>query len=255
MAGGDWVKLYRRIIDSEVFQDDWTYRLFSWCIIKANYTESKFQGTQLQRGQFVTGRMSGADSLRVSPSKFYRGLKRLESLGCITVKANSSWTTVTVCNYETYQDAVGDNRTAGEQQVNSERTASEQQMNTEKEFQEGKKERRKENTTPAAVVIPDSLQVPEFLSAWELWKQHRKEKKKPLTPTSTSQQLKKFTEWGVSRAVAAIMYTIEKGWEGIQEPTGQRAFANDPHGNLAFRDRMLAQINSQKELEDGEATE
>jgi len=66
--------------------------------------------------------------------------------------------------------------------------------------------------------IPDSLQTPEFIAAWESWQTHRKEIHKPLTAQSVKMQMKDFTAWGTERAIAAIEYTIKKGWQGIREP-------------------------------------
>lgn len=60
----------------------------------------------------------------------------------------------------------------------------------------------------------------QFKEAWMQWQQHRKEIKKQLTPTSVEMQFKEFTAMGESRAIAAINYTIMKGWQGIVEPSG-----------------------------------
>jgi hypothetical protein len=62
------------------------------------------------------------------------------------------------------------------------------------------------------------IQSEAFHEAWLLWCQHRTEIKKPLKPTSCDQQLKQLAEWGEARAIAAIRYTVAKGWQGIQEP-------------------------------------
>jgi hypothetical protein len=62
------------------------------------------------------------------------------------------------------------------------------------------------------------IQTEAFKEAWNLWCQHRTEIKKPLKPTSCDQQLKQLAEWGEARAIAAIRYTVAKGWQGIQEP-------------------------------------
>jgi len=76
----------------------------------------------------------------------------------------------------------------------------------------------KEGKTPQVdFVFPDSLNIPEFKSAWENWQQHRKEIKKPLTPQSIKMQMKEFTAWGPERAIKAIEFTIKKGWQGIKE--------------------------------------
>lgn len=73
----------------------------------------------------------------------------------------------------------------------------------------------KEENTPLPPTLEGSS---EFKAAWELWKQHRREIKKPLKPTGTRQLLLKFAEWGVSRAVAAIKHSISEGYQGCFEP-------------------------------------
>ena len=79
-------------------------RLWVWCLMTASWREFQLtDGTVLQPGQFVTGQKAGSDALEVSPSRFFRGLKRLELLGQISLKANRRGTIVTICNWDTYQ--------------------------------------------------------------------------------------------------------------------------------------------------------
>jgi hypothetical protein len=73
---------------------------------------------------------------------------------------------------------------------------------------------------PRVVALPEppaSLRTPQFLLAWESWQAHRKELKKPLTPTSTQQQLEKLAEMGPDRAVSTLRNSIANGWQGIFE--------------------------------------
>jgi hypothetical protein len=96
-----------------------------------------------------------------------------------------------------------------------------------------REEEKKDNTNPplspkgerlkfdaSKVSLP--IQTEAFKEAWLLWCQHRSEIKKPLKPTSCEQQLKQLAEWGEARAIAAIRYTVAKGWQGIQEPDAKR---------------------------------
>lgn len=61
-----------------------------------------------------------------------------------------------------------------------------------------------------------------FKAAWNDWKQHRKEKRKKLTPLSINKQFKELSEIGETRAIAAINHSIKKGYEGIYEPSGAK---------------------------------
>lgn len=142
---GDWIRLHRKLLESAVFSDDWLLKLWVWCLLRASYCDRQIGGFTVPAGSFVTGRFAAADELNVSPSKWYRGIHQLASLGMISLSASQERTIVTVCNWATYQSesAVREqqpdsNRTASEQQVNNERTASEQQSDTREEGKEGK---------------------------------------------------------------------------------------------------------------------
>ena len=151
---GDWLKLHRSILDSELFADDWLTRLWIWCLCRANYSNGRFRGEPIERGQFVTGRNSASAELQVSPSKWYRGIERLQQLGCIKTEANSNWTTITVCKYDTYQNGSDE----GEQQSDSERTSGDttsgqaviQPADTIEERNNSKKGRREEGKKVSA---------------------------------------------------------------------------------------------------------
>ena len=146
-----WVKLHHSTLDSSIMQDDWHFRLFAWCLLKANYRPVSFQGTTIEPGQFVTGRLTGADALNVSPSKFYRGLETLrDKYQSISIATNNKWTTITICKWQTYQSSedeksgkVNSEWTADEQRMNNERTTNEHNLRSK----EDKKE-RKEETPP-----------------------------------------------------------------------------------------------------------
>ena len=143
-----WVALSRDSLDSEVFQDADLWRLWSWCLLSANWKPSTWKGKPLQPGQFIAGRISASDQLRISPSKWYRGIQRLVDLGLISIQANSTWTTVTVCDWRSYQPSNSPDRTADEQPMNTERTADEQQVNTDKQGNKDSFSTEKESKPP-----------------------------------------------------------------------------------------------------------
>ena len=93
----------------------------------------------------------------------------------------------------------------------------------------GKETKEKKDNQPSAEVIPENLNHPDFLKTWEAWKTYRTEKKKKLTPTGISMQLKKFSEWGIWRSIAAIEHTMFSGWEGIREPDPPKPGAPQPY--------------------------
>ena len=91
-----------------------------------------------------------------------------------------------------------------------------------------------------SIPIPDALAVPEFVAAWTEWQRHRREIKKPLTPTQARRQLMTFATKGVANSVAEINHTILMGWQGLREPdatlNGQR---NTIPGSFGFTEEEL----------------
>jgi len=66
--------------------------------------------------------------------------------------------------------------------------------------------------------LPPALDVPDFLTAWDEWQTHRREIRKPLTPTSVKRQLATLADQGPTVAVAMIRKSIERGWTGLFAP-------------------------------------
>lgn len=145
---GDWIKLHRSLLDSEQMTDDWLCRLFIWCLLRANFEASMFRGQSILPGQFITGRISAAAELHVSPSKWYRGIQRLELMGCIAVEANSNWTTITICKWKTYQLTAEKSEQPADSQRTAGDTTSGQPADTIKEGKNAKKGRMEEVIPP-----------------------------------------------------------------------------------------------------------
>ncbi len=142
---GDWIKLHRKCLDSRVWNgDEFVWKLWCWCLVRASWKGDWKHSRKVESGQFVTGRHEAAEQLNCSPSKWYRGMRKLQDWGQIRMEANSKFTVVSVLNWSVYQGQDATARTASEQQVNSEWTASEQRVNTLKKERkkEGKKERK-----------------------------------------------------------------------------------------------------------------
>lgn len=154
---GDWVKLHRQILDSAVFQRRELLQIFVWCIMRANWKDTEVfvdrisQPVMIKRGQFITGRFAMHAELypkkrkdTPAPITTWRWLETLEKMGNLTIKTNSRYSIVTVCNYGTYQEDETKNDQVNDQQVISRRSADDQQVITEeegKEVQEGKEVR------------------------------------------------------------------------------------------------------------------
>jgi hypothetical protein len=99
---------------------------------------------------------------------------------------------------------------------------------------------------PEQEIVPDELGTPEFQRAWEEWKQHRKEIKRGLTPTTRRRQLKQLAEWGLDAAIKAIDTSITKGWHGLFEPEGStNATKHEPEAKEAWLERTAQRRREQ----------
>ena len=69
--------------------------------------------------------------------------------------------------------------------------------------------------------FPESIRTPDVIAAWRDFEQHRREIKKPMTPTAARQALANMADWSPARAAGAIRHTTAKGWQGIREPDAE----------------------------------
>ena len=111
--GLGYIKLFRQIEDSEVFVDG-LFRVFIWCILRANYKtkwvpikvgKTGQKMIHVQRGTFLYGRDSAAEKLKLPPSTVRNRINRLEELGMIRVDSDKDrrYSVLTVVNYDMYQ--------------------------------------------------------------------------------------------------------------------------------------------------------
>lgn len=141
---GSWIKLYRGIRESAVFDDAETLRLWLWLLCEAAYEETdRIVGKKtvhLMPGEMVIKRALLAERFGVSESKIYRSLQLLQELGNIILQPNNKNTVVTIVNWEKYQEKTAEpnnKRTANEQQTNNKRTTKNPlQFNYNKEIKE-----------------------------------------------------------------------------------------------------------------------
>ena len=99
-----WIKIYRSLLDWEWFDDAETLRLFIYLLLNANYEDKKWRGMVVERGQYVASFRTLAVALGISVKKVRLRLQRLSDSGAIAMERAHSFTTITISNYDTYQD-------------------------------------------------------------------------------------------------------------------------------------------------------
>ena len=81
----------------------------------------------------------------------------------------------------------------------------------------------------STIELPDKLNTPEFLAAWEEWQLYRKQKRKTLTDVSIKKQIEFLASIGVQDAVISINESIKNGYTGLF-PVKQAARNNNDGG-------------------------
>lgn len=127
-----FILLYRQITDWEWYQNPNTFRVFLHCLLKANFTDGRFEGHSIKRGQFVTSLPSLSKQTSLSIQQVRTALDHLKSTGEITDKAYSKFRVITVVKYDDYQkdNRQNNSQSTGNQQAdNRQSTGNQQQYN------------------------------------------------------------------------------------------------------------------------------
>jgi hypothetical protein len=162
-----WIKLHRCLIDSFVFANPTTLKIWIWLLIKA--TKKKriislkigvgFQDIEINPGELIFGRFKAEEQLNIDGSTIYKHIKKLEDSGNIMLISNNHYTIITICKWNDYQD----NETIKEQPDNNQVTAKEQQSNNRVTTEEHKQE-SKEYKESNIKYIYDSYPAKCFIS-------------------------------------------------------------------------------------------
>ena len=201
-----WLKLYRSILDSAVFQDAEILKVWIWLLCNVACEQHDIicynKVIHLKPGQIATGRKKIAQCTDLNENKVYRALSALKSLGNIEIKATNKYSIITVVNWDKYQEENG-KRTSSEQQTNSKTTTEEQQLNSKrtqhKNGNNGKNEK-------------EIYMCPFFDRAWELFPN-----KKGKSAVS-KKAMRELAEAGETVVISAIdNYKAEIQRKGTEE--------------------------------------
>lgn len=98
-----WLKIYRKFLDWEWYDDINTKVLFLHILLKANYKDKKWRGEIIPRGSFVTSIGILSKETHLSTMQTRTSLTKLKSTSEITSKSTSQFTLITVVKYDEYQ--------------------------------------------------------------------------------------------------------------------------------------------------------
>lgn len=119
-----YIKLFRSLLDWEWFDDPNVLKTWIYIISSANYTDTKWQGVEIKRGQLLTSVGGLARELKFSRQEVRTVLRKLEATNEITIKATNKFTLITVEKYAFYQGETFDSNQQSNHQSNQQATTT-----------------------------------------------------------------------------------------------------------------------------------
>lgn len=108
-----WIKMHRKILENEIWQDVTAFRLFTLLLLKASHKDGiKTAGITVNRGQYLRSYsklsedlsyMEGRGLKKISKSTIERKVKKLVDEGIVSVSETLHGTLFTILKYESYQ--------------------------------------------------------------------------------------------------------------------------------------------------------
>lgn len=97
MENTSYIKLFRKLLNSPIFENEKALKIWIWCLLKATHREREQlvgqQIVKLKKGEFVFGRKQASEELKMTESTIYKYIKLLEKLQMISIKSNNKVTT------------------------------------------------------------------------------------------------------------------------------------------------------------------
>ena len=91
-----WIKIHRKLIEWEWYNDINTKVVFLHLLLTANHKEKKWQGHTILRGQKLTSLEHLSKEVGLSIQQTRTALKKLKSTNEITIKSTNKYTLITI---------------------------------------------------------------------------------------------------------------------------------------------------------------
>jgi hypothetical protein len=178
-----WIKIHRKILEWEWYDDANTFRLFVHLLLKANHKDKNYKGQLVKVGSLLTGRELLSQQTGLSVRQVRTCLERLKSTNEVTIKSSKQGTIIEVVKYKNYQ--VMTNETTTGRPTNDQQTTTNKNVKNEKE------------------VMLDE------------WIEYRKQIKKPIRQSTISLLKKEMDSYSNDKCRFVINLSITNGWQGL----------------------------------------
>lgn len=135
-----FIKLFRKFLEWEWYDDKNTKILFIHLLLTANWKAKKWHGETIKRGQLITSLSHLSQQTKLTVQQVRTSLDKLVATNDITKHTTSQYTIITIKNYGKYQD----NNTQDNKQITNEQQTNNKRITTTKE-RKNSKNRKKYN--------------------------------------------------------------------------------------------------------------
>ena len=132
-----YIKVHRKILDSRVFASEGLFKVWMWCLLKANHkgqwviikTGKSTTEVWVEPGQFIFGRLTAAKELKMKPSTVWKRIIKLKNMRNLNINSNRLYSVITIVNWAFYQG----NEKKGTSKVTTEEQPSDTNKNDKNE--------------------------------------------------------------------------------------------------------------------------
>jgi hypothetical protein len=122
---------------------------------------------EVQPGQFVYGRSSGAVALKMNPSTLRNRMAKLERIGNITMDPDSHYTLVSICNWAAFQDESSQGGQPKDRQRTTKGQAKDRQRTTKRHIQECIRRHKNVENGKNGEKLDETRRDDDFSLSWE----------------------------------------------------------------------------------------
>ena len=146
-----FILLYRQITEWEWYQNPNTFRLFLHILLKANFSDGRFEGREVKRGQLVTSLPKLSVQTKLSIQQVRTALRHLISTGEITDEGTSQYRVITVVKYDQYQS---DNRQNNSQSTDDQQTINSQSTDDQQQYKNNNNGIKEKGKNDDMIIFP-----------------------------------------------------------------------------------------------------
>jgi hypothetical protein len=122
-----YIKLWRKSLDSPVWDNPKVWRFWTWCLMKASHKDIDivvgYQNITLKPGQFIFGRLQASKETKLSEQSVRTCLFILKNMENISIKSTNKYSIISIVKWGDYQDTSTSNST-NKQPTNNQQTTS-----------------------------------------------------------------------------------------------------------------------------------